>query len=197
METLPRSLPLRSSCENKGVTTLPKSLKYAHVERERRYLSKGMTPGLRPTRVLRIQDRYISDSSFRLRRIDEEGNSPVFKLGQKKRIEGDSPLRIAHTTMYISEDEFNLLAVLPANTLEKQRLIFPLGDSHFAVDVFEGKLEGLLLAEVDLGSEGATHPALPLEEFVEVTLDERFTGGKLAGTSSTDLQSTLTEYGVN
>jgi len=106
-------------------------------------------------------------------------------------------LIIAHTTMYISKAEFDLLAVLPAQFLEKQRLIFDLGNWQFAVDVFEGDLAGLVLVEVDLGPYGDVHPALPLSEIVEVTLDERFTGGKLAGATLADLQSVLSEYGVN
>lgn len=175
---------------------MPNNMKYAHVERERRYLSKGVNSELRPARVLRIRDSYVSHSSLRLRRIDEDRKTPVFKLGQKKRIGEDSPLRIAHTTMYISRAEFDLLTTLPAQILEKQRLIFDLGNWQFAVDVFEGDLVGLSLVEVDLGPYGEVHPDLPLSELVEVTLDERFTGGKLACTSPTELQSVLSEYGV-
>lgn len=172
-------------------------MKYAHVERERRYLPLSGVEGLASIRILNIQDRYIGNSTLRLRRVEEEDKLPVFKLGQKKRIGVESPLRIAHTTMYLSEDEYKLLAALPANTLEKQRSIFALGNSQFAVDVFEGGLSGLSLVEVDLGYEGATHPILPFQEIIEVTLDERFTGAKLATTSSAELQSVLMEYGVS
>ena len=160
MVALPRLLAPRNSCEWKGVTILPNNMKYAHVERERRYLSRGAVPELRPTRILRIHDSYVSHSSLRLRRIDEVGK-------------------------------------LPARFLEKQRSIFDLGDWQFAVDVFEGDLAGLVLVEVDLGPYGEVHPTLPLQELVEVTLNERFTGGKLADTSFAELQSVLREYGVN
>lgn len=172
-------------------------MKYAQVERERRYLPRGASQVLRPTRVLNIQDRYISHSTLRLRRVDEEGKSPLFKLGQKKRIGEDSPLRIAHTTMYITKAEFDLLASLPAKPLEKRRSIFDLGDWQFAMDDFQGGLAGLLLVEVDLGPYGAVHPTLPFEELIEVTGDERFNGGTLAGTTFTDLHTALKEYGAN
>ena len=172
-------------------------MKYAHVERERRYIPLGSIGEIFPIRNLLIQDRYLDESTLRLRRIEEEDKSIVFKLGQKIRVGEDRPLRIAHTTMYLSESEFELLIALPAKVLEKRRSIFPLGELHFAVDEFEGELAGLLLVEVDLGTEGATHPALPFEKLIEVTLDERFTGGALASTSSEDLRLLLTEYGVN
>lgn len=172
-------------------------MKYAQVERERRYLLLGRVAGISPIRNLLIQDRYFDESTLRLRRIEEEGKSTVFKLGQKIRVGEDRPLKIAHTTMYLSENEFDLLAALPAKVLEKQRSIFPLGELHFAIDEFRGELAGLLMLEVDLGAEGSTHPVLPFEELIEVTLDERFTGGELAGRSSEDLGLLLTEYGVD
>ncbi len=127
-------------------------MKYAHIERERRYLVLGSEDKNTPMRNLLIYDRYLIESSLRLRRIEEEGRSIVFKLGQKIRIGEDHALKIAHTTIYITENEFNALLALPAKVLVKKRSIFP--------------------------------------------LDERFTGGKLAGTSSEDLLLMLTEYGA-
>lgn len=171
-------------------------MKYAHVERERRYLFLGSVVGISPVRNLLIHDSYLNESTLRLRRIEEEGKPIVFKLGQKIRVGEDRPLKIAHTTMYITENEFDSLLALPARVLVKKRSIFPLGELHFAVDVFEGELTGLSLAEVDLGEEGIAHETLPFEKMIEVTLDERFTGGKLADTSSEDLLLMLTEYGA-
>lgn len=172
------------------------NMKYAHVERERRYLYLGDTAGMSPVRKLLVNDHYIRDSTLRLRRVDEEGQPTVFKLGQKVRIGGEGPLAIAHTSMYITEKEFNSLFVLPSKVLIKSRSIFPLGELHFSLDVFEGELTGLSLAEVDLGEDIAMHDPLPFEKTMEVTLDERFTGGKLADTSSQDLLLILTEYGA-
>ncbi len=172
------------------------NMKYAHVERERRYLYLGDTAGLTPIRKFLVNDFYINDSTLRLRRVEEEGEEIVFKLGQKVRTGGDGPLTIAHTTMYITESEFNSLLTLPSRALVKNRSIFPLGELHFAVDVFEGELIGLSLAEADLGEDITTHNRLPFEKTMEVTLDERFTGGKLVDTPSEDLLLILTEYGA-
>jgi CYTH domain-containing protein len=171
-------------------------MKYAHVERERRYLFLGVVIGISPIRNLLINDRYINGSNLRLRRIEEDSQPTVFKLGQKIRIGGEHPLKIAHTTMYISENEFDSLLGLPAKVLVKKRSVFPHGDYHFSVDVFEGELTGLSLVEVDLGEEGTSYEMLPLEKTIEVTSDERFTGGKLADTSSEDLLCMLKEYGA-
>lgn len=172
-------------------------MKYAHIENEQRYLFQGIKLNFIPVRELLISDRYLIESTLRLRRVEEVGKPLIFKLGQKIRVKDDSSLQIAHTTMYISEAEFEVLASLPSNVLVKKRSILPLGELHLAIDEFEGDLKGLTLLEVDVGEEGLPHDRLPFEKVTEVTRDERFTGGKLAGTSTEGLRLLLTEYGVN
>jgi len=69
-----------------------------------------------------------------------------------------------------------------------------LSDWHgltLAVDVFTGELEGLVLAEVDLGEAAELPASRWLSPLDEVTDDERFTGGALASTSREQLRSTL------
>jgi len=171
-------------------------MKYAHIERERRFLYLGGTDGMSPIRKLLLSDHYINDSTLRLRRVEEGGKPILFKLGQKIRIDGEGPLVIAHTSMYLTEREFNALRGLPSNVLAKSRSIFNLGQLLFSVDVFGGELTGLTLVEIDLGADISTRDPLPFEKTIEVTLDERFTGGKLADTSSEDLLLILTEYGA-
>lgn len=172
------------------------NMKYAHIERERRYIPISSTRTTSPIRKLHIHDRYIQGSTLRLRRIEEETKSTIFKMGQKIRVGGESPWQIAHTTMYLSHQEFELLSGLPAMQLEKHRSIFQFGDCVFAEDKFDGELTGLVLVEVDLGSDSGAPPALAFTELIEVTSDERFTGGSLAATSASDLELVLKEYGV-
>lgn len=147
-------------------------------------------------REFTIHDSYLVDSTLRLRRIEEAGNPIVYKLGQKIRVGNDFQFHIAHTTLYISEQEFEALAALPTRKLEKKRSIFPLEDMQFALDEFEGELSGLTLIEIDLGQRDVTHAPLPFENLVEVTNDERFTGGELVKLNSDSLTTLLSEYGV-
>lgn len=172
------------------------NMKYAHIEQERRYLvlENGSYPD--PIRQLSIRDLYFTGTNLRLRRVDEVGNPTVFKFGQKIRVGNDFKFQIAHTTMYISSDEFELLASLPARTLEKKRSIFPLEDLQFALDEFEGALAGLSLIEVDLGRRDVTHAPLPIDGLIEVTSDERFTGGELVKMNHENLSALLLEYGA-
>lgn len=140
------------------------SLKYAHVERERRFLLEAL-PDLTGARVLRITDRYVDGTRLRLRTVEEEGHAPVFKLGQKIRLEGVSTN--AHTTLYLSAAEHAGLAHLPGRDLRKTRHLL----RHYAFDEHES---GLLLAE----TETAEEPWFPYLR--EVTDEEAFSGGLLA-----------------
>ena len=165
------------------------SLKYAHIERERRFLFQGSIPSFSHVRSLQIRDCYLLGTTLRLRRVDEFGLPTIFKLGQKIRIDGNQPSTNVHTTMYISKEEFDILAVLPCNTLEKLRRIEKIGDFNLSIDVFGAQLIGLVLAEIDLGVSGTLPDDFPLNLANEVTNDERYTGGTLAKMTAKELNS--------
>jgi hypothetical protein len=141
------------------------SLKYAHVERERRFLLAAL-PDLSGARVLRITDRYLDGTRLRLRTIEEDGHPTVHKLGQKIRLEGVSTN--AHTTLYLSAAEHQGLCHLPGHELRKTRYV----KGGWAFDRHEN---GLLLAE----TESEAEPWFAVVR--EVTDEEAYTGGRLAG----------------
>lgn len=173
------------------------SLKYARIEKERKFLLNKPISHANEDRCRRIQDRYLIGTKLRLRSVEEVGVETIFKLGQKTRLTGDSPRTIAHTTMYISSAEFELLAQIPANVLAKVRWLKKIGELTLAVDEFSGILTGLVLAELD--SEEMGKLSNPLPEFLseEVTDDERFTGGLLATTTAPELANLLGSFRIN
>ena len=67
----------------------------------------------------------------------------------------------------------------------------------FGIDVFEGALQGLRLAEAEFDSDTEAD-ALILPDFIlhEVTDDDRFTGGRLVCASQTDVEKWLAEFGL-
>lgn len=173
------------------------SLKYAHVERELRFLLPTRPRSLEVVRTQRIRDRYLSETGLRLRRVEESGQADVLKLGQKVRLANDpGTLAVAHTTMYLSRAEYDTLLVLAADELAKTRhTVMLAGDRRLAVDVFEGELRGLVTAELDLGADGSRPEDLGLQFLAEVTGDERFTGGALSRTTAEQLAALLAEHG--
>lgn len=148
-------------------------------------------------RRLYIQDRYLIGTRLRLRRVEEFGLPTIYKLGQKIRFSESSISENAHTTIYLSEEEFDLLAQVSANKLEKVRWLNPIGNLTLSIDEFGGRLAGLVLAEVDLGSTSSLPSNFPIDVNNEVTNDERFTGGELAMTTTSELTSILNSFYID
>ena len=130
---------------------------------------------------------------MRLRQQSDDENEPVFKLTQKLPTDATGSRQGLITTMYLTEDEFQLLANLPAKILRKTRYSVP----PFGIDVFEDALTGLVLAEAEFNSaEDASALSLPSFIVREVTEDLRFTGGELVRVSRQELDKLLAEFQI-
>ncbi|WP_435741680.1 hypothetical protein [Nocardioides sp. SYSU DS0663] len=153
---------------------MPVPLKYAVVERERRYLLSKLPTGVASRQE--IVDRYLDGTRLRLREVHEEDGTVVRKLGHKVRLT-DGPREVACTNLYLDEVEWALLSSLPARILRKTRYLVPWGRSQVAIDEHE---DGTLVAEIDDGDEPSA--CLPdwLDVVRDVTDDESWTGGAIA-----------------
>ncbi len=172
---------------------MPAEQKYGRIEWERRFLLERFPRGAIITRVRHIRDSYIEGTSLRLRQQTDSDGQTVFKLTQKL---GDKAQRVRQgliTSMYLTDAEFSVLAKLPAKILTKTRHSMP----PFGIDVFDGVLSGLVMAEAEFNS-AAEAAALALPSFVnhEVTDDPRFTGGRLVTVSRQELESWLAQHGI-
>lgn len=153
--------------------------KYAHLERERRWL-------VDPTRLdmasledpIAIHDRYLLDTRLRLRSMQCAGQT-VWKLTRK--YECDDPLARPIVTAYLDEAEHRTLSTLPALDLRKTRHKIYESGQDFSVDRFEDKLSGLWLAEIEL-EDGDLLTALPNPSWslTDVSYDPRYQGFSLA-----------------
>ncbi len=153
-------------------------LKYAWVERERRWLCREV-PWDRVVRSEAIVDLYVTGTQLRLREALPVGGGPaVRRLGRKADVDAQTRLL---TSIYLSDAEFALLADLPGERLRKVRHHLAAVDGvAMSVDVFEGPLAGLVLAEAefDTAKQLAAWPS-PDYAIREVTDDPRYTGGRL------------------
>ena len=150
----------------------PQAGKYARFELEKRWLVEQLPEGADAGALL--LDRYIEGTSLRLRRADPP--HVQYKLSQK---EAPSPPDYAVTvitTIYLTPEEHEVLAALPARELRKRRHHF----ERYSIDVFEGPLAGLILAETEFSSEEEMR-AHPVPDFAvrDVSDDVRYTGGWL------------------
>ena len=150
------------------------SLKYAVVERERRYLLAEIPAGVSSTTT--ILDRYLIGTRLRLREVRNDDGTVTRKLGHKVRL-GDGPAEVACTNFYLDDQEWSVLVDLPARVLRKTRHTVRRDGLVVAIDEHE---DGTLVAEIDDGDQ----PSQPVPDWLDVVADvsgaEEWTGARLA-----------------
>lgn len=177
----PSSSP-RESCDSDSALPrhapyadfVPISLKYAVLERERRYRVASLPQRVDST--AEIVDHYVIGTRLRLREVLYEDGTTVRKLSHKVRLT-DGPAEIACTNLYLDDDEWEILQQLPTKVVRKRRHIVRRDGLAVAVDEHT---DGTLLAEIDDGEESSTRTPEWLEIIEDVTDDERWTGARLA-----------------
>ncbi len=150
------------------------SLKYAVVERERRYLLASLPDGVTSTK--QIVDRYVTGTRLRLREVRDDAGTVVRKLGHKVRLT-EGPAAVACTNFYLDDQEWAVLADLPARLLRKTRHMVHRDGLVIAIDEHE---DGTLIAEIDDGDQPSQLVPDWLHVVADVSEDERWTGSQLA-----------------
>ena len=150
------------------------SLKYAVVERERRYLLERLPAGVSTT--VEIVDHYVTGTRLRLREVRAGDGSVIRKLGHKVRL-NSGPEEVACTNLYLDAEEWKALISLPAKLLRKSRHMIVRDGLVIAVDEHE---DGSLVAEMDDGEHPSTFVPDWLDVLRDVSDDEAWTGVRLA-----------------
>lgn len=149
-------------------------LKYAVVERERRYLVTRVPDGVSST--MQIVDRYVTGTRLRLREVRAADGTVVRKLSHKVRL-GEGPGEVACTNLYLDGAEWAVLVDLPAAVLRKTRHLVCRDGLVVAVDQHEN---GALVAELDDADRPPASVPAWLDVVRDVSLDEEWTGVGLA-----------------
>lgn len=153
------------------------SLKYAVVERERRYLLATLPEGVTSSRE--ILDRYVTGTRLRLREVRENDGTVIRKLGHKVRLT-EGPAEMACTNFYLNDAEWTALLVLPARLLRKKRHLIHRDGLLVAIDEHE---DGTLVAEIDDRESPSDFVPEWLDVVRDVSNDEDWTGARLARSS--------------
>ncbi|HEX7693969.1 MAG TPA: hypothetical protein VF409_05740 [Sphingomonas sp.] len=133
-------------------------------------------PSLDPAAARMIEDLYLPGTGLRLRKVTAPDGTIVFKLGKKYPGSGLSSRPM--TNIYLDAAEHAALAALPAAPLAKRR--YDMGGG-VAIDVFEGPLAGLVLAEISADDDAELAAiVVPPWCVAEVTDDPAYAGGTLA-----------------
>jgi adenylate cyclase len=119
------------------------------IETERKFLVKN---GFVPIagKKMRIRQSYFSihpDRTIRLRITDVKGyiTFKSTRIGSFSRNEWEFEIPL--------KEAEELIAICLPGIIDKTRYYIPSGDHTFEVDVFHGKNEGLVIAEIELKSE--------------------------------------------
>jgi CYTH domain-containing protein len=176
--------------------TLQRIGKYACLETERRYLLKNIPDDLlENTNGWLITDRYFPNTRLRLRHMKSvSGNTNIYKLTQKYRSETQNAYETTITNLYLTEEEYNHLEFLDGKIIKKKRYPYSAQNHNFSIDVFEGRHQGLILAEMEFeGQSELGEFALPLFALKEVTDDPFFTGGNLVTMTDEEFRQGLSQ----
>jgi len=166
--------------------------KYARIEEERRFLLGGLPQDLSDPDPKRIMDHYWQGTRLRLRRIETlDGEMIQLKLTQKYDPPQFPPEQTLITNIYLTAEEYGLLSPIGGRPLSKVRYRYLHEGVGYSLDVFEGKLEGLFLAELHAGQGNLPAGSVPEFAVCEVTAVPEFTGGRLAQTGKVQLSDLL------
>lgn len=151
--------------------------KYAHTERERKFLLQNAGNLVSGLPYKQIADHYIKNTSLRFRKV-ADGESVVWKLTKKAQsINGKAQI----TTIYLTEGEYSLLNVFDAVLVEKTRYIKVYDNVVIGIDKYSKGNDELWLAEVEFNTnEEMSSFTLPFDYLEEVTDDINYNGFALA-----------------
>lgn len=148
------------------------------IEIERKFLVSGDGWKAEATSAREIRQAYIAQGNASVRVRIVEGVSAMLTLKSMRDGEG----RLEFEYGIPSDDAEALLALATGNVIAKRRHIVPATEQglFWEVDVFEGRLAGLVVAEIELDRMDRTI-ALPDWVGREVTDDPRYYNERLSG----------------
>lgn len=160
-----------------------RKLKYARIEAERKFLLNNLPPDFDLNQhYIRIVDHYLTGTRLRLRRMESPaGGTLIYKLGQKYKTVFQEPYQTIMTNFYLNESEYRILGQLNGAELIKRRYSYENETHLYSLDIFEGNLTGLILAEIEQQEDlDITLISVPAFAVREVTGDVQFNGARLA-----------------
>jgi len=120
------------------------------IETERKFLVRSEFKHL-ALKEIRITQYYLTIDPEKTIRIRIAGNKAFITV--KSRITGKSISRSEWEFEVPLSDAFEMTKICLPGRIEKTRYLILSGEHTFEVDVFHGKNEGLIVAEIELSSE--------------------------------------------
>ena len=148
-----------------------------NIETERKFLVKDESFKAQAVEYHRIRQGYIAHDEGRTVRVRLWDDQGVLTIKGPSMDGGLS--RLEWEREITREEAEDLFLVCKPGTVDKTRWIIPAGNRKFEVDEFHGENEGLVMAEIELGSADEAFEK-PSWLGQEVTGDKRYYNSYLA-----------------
>lgn len=165
------------------------------LEIERTYLARVLPLGLERCPSKEIVDLYLPRKADHAKlRVRRSGDS--YAITKKTPVSEASASIQTEETIRITPEEFKAISRADVRKIEKRRYLFPYGDLTAEIDVFGGKLKGLVLIDFEFKTpELAQSFLMPDFCLADVTEEDYIAGGVLSKYSYAKLKPFLKGYG--
>jgi CYTH domain-containing protein len=144
-------------------------------EIERKFIVRDLPPEVHEGRPEHIRQGYLSLEPVEVRIRSRAGRPHELTL------KSGGGLRRAEVNVELTPEQFDELWPLVQRSIEKERTVLELDERTVEVDVYSGKLAGLVVAEVEFRSEDEAEAFTPPGWFgSDVTTDTRYRNAALA-----------------
>jgi CYTH domain-containing protein len=164
------------------------------IELERTFLLKFLPRGLSECQSKEIMDVYFpKEAAHPVLRLRKDGER--HELTKKEPVvEGDASHQLEQT-ITLTQAEFLAFSRLPGKELRKVRYHYEHGGKTAQIDVFQGALKGLALADFEFRTlEEKRAFRMPSFCLAEVTQEEFLAGGMLCGKKYADIAAKLAAF---
>lgn len=162
---------------------------------EKTYLAKELPKNLKDCDSKEIIDIYIPKASvhpsLRLRK-----NGDKFEMTKKEPIKaGDASIQLEQTIV-LTEEEFVVLADVEGKKTHKIRYYYDYAGRAAEIDVFQDRLSGLVLVDVEFENE-TEKDSFEMPDFclADITQESFTAGGMICGKSYDDIAEKLNVFG--
>ncbi len=164
------------------------------IELEKTYLAKVLPEGLLKCDYKEIIDIYIPTNSVHpTLRIRKNGDK--YEITKKEPVEDDPSHQNEETTTLTADEFEEMNSKLEGKRVHKLRHYYPFQGKTAEVDVFQGKLLGLVVIDFEFDTI-AEKDSFSMPDFclADVTQEEFIAGGMVCGKSYSDIEKNLERF---
>lgn len=166
------------------------------IEQELTFLVKALPKEIQGTKPIEMVDMYIPKTgiSHPVLRLRKQGDS--YEITKKYPIDMTDVSTQYEHTIQLNKLEYNALKKAGGRLIEKHRYQVYINGYQAEVDVFKGKLEGLVLIDFEFATVDEKNAFLPPSVCLKnVTQEVWLAGGYLAGKAYKDIAANLEKHG--